>query len=397
MSRALQVSVFALFCATLFSCLSPGAQRDTGPVRIGIFADLSSTGARDGNDALKGAQLRVNEANAAGGIGGRTIQLVTRDIKQNPTEAVKAFTSLAQDEGVCAVIGAAVMNAGLAVSPVADLAKVPFVSLSIDERVTTPEWKTETPDVPGPVRQFSFLVQPSASQIALGIASYALDHFLVKRYATLYDSSNQLFSIQARAFEKAVKAAGRLLVSSQEMQQGNEAVPLAAIRAAGAEAIFVCGAADANADAARQAKAMGIAALLLGAQTWSAPLLDLAGDTANSAWLAAAFSPDDPALARLAPGFSAAYGEKPRVAALPGWESVELIIAAVQKAGSADPLKVRDALEQTSRFKGLVATWDMDRKTHRPVGLPVTIMRIASGAYVTAEQRYVPKGVKPAG
>jgi branched-chain amino acid transport system substrate-binding protein len=370
--------------------------RETGPIRIGIFADLSSTGARDGNDALKGAQLRVNEANAAGGIGGRQVQLVTRDVKQNPTEAVKAFSSLAQEEKVCAVIGTAITNAGLAVSPVADLMKTPFVSLSVDERVTTPEWKTESPDVVGLVRQYSFLIQPSASQVATAIAAYAIDHFLVKRFATLYDSSNQISSIQARSFERTVKSVGRLVVASEEMQQGTEAVPLALIRTAGAEAVFICGSVEANAEAAKEVKAMGITAILLGAQSWYAPLVDQAGDASNGAWFSMPVSPDDPGLAKLATSFSAAYGEKPRVAVIPGWDAVGVVLAAVQRAGSSDPMKVRDALEQTSRFKGLAATWDMDRKTHRPASLPVAIMRIASGAYLTAEQHFTPKAVKAA-
>ena len=79
----------------------------------------------------------------------------------------------------------------------------------------------------------------------------------------------------------------------------------------------------------------------------------------------------------------------PRPAVVPGWDAAGLIIAAVRKAGTSSPQKVRDALEQTTAFQALQGTLDMDRKTHRPALLPVAIMRIMGGAYVTVEPRYV--------
>ena len=55
------------------SCSTTASAGETGPITVGLFADLSSTGAADGNDALKGAQLLIKELNAAGGINGRQI------------------------------------------------------------------------------------------------------------------------------------------------------------------------------------------------------------------------------------------------------------------------------------------------------------------------------------
>jgi branched-chain amino acid transport system substrate-binding protein len=340
---------------------------------------------------LKGAQLRINEANAAGGIGGRQVQLISLDMKQSPTEAVKAFTKLAQEDGVCAVIGSAVFNAGLAVSPVADLAKVPLVSLSIDDRVTNPEMKADVPDTPGPVRQYAFLIQPSASQIAGFVAAYALEHFLLNRYATLYDPASAVSVLQARTFESVIRKGGKVISASVELPEGDYSGPLSKIRRVGADAIFVCCSVDKNVAVAQQAMAMAYQPVFLGNQAWYAPLLDQAGAASNSAWFGMGVAPDDLGLAEIGPKFQAQFGENPGLAVVPGWDAAGLIIAAVRKAGSSNPQKVRTALEQTLGFKCLTAQIDMGKKTHKPLMLPIAIMRIISGAYLTAEPRYIPK------
>jgi branched-chain amino acid transport system substrate-binding protein len=363
-----------------------------------MYADLSSNGAREGNDALKGAELRIDQTNAGGGIGGRQIELIVRDMKQSAAEAVKAFTQLAQEEGVCAVIGAVVPNSGLAVSPVADLTKVPLVSLSIDDRVTNPGLKPENLEFAGSVRRFAFLLQPSAAQAAASLAGYTVEHFMLKRYATFYDPANPVSVIQAHAFESVVRKSGRIVAASVAMPEGDLAASLRTLREAGIDAVYVCASTEKNAAAANGIHEALPQAVLLGNQAWYAPLATQAGDAksafgdaANNAWFWLSVAPDDPGLADIAPAFLSRFGEKPRLSVVPGWDAVGLIIAAVQKAGTSNPQNVRDALEQMTSFRALQGIFDMDRKTHKPATLPVAIMRIVGGAYVTADPRYVYK------
>jgi branched-chain amino acid transport system substrate-binding protein len=396
MSRVVFILAILAVLAALQSCVSPAGTRETKPVIIGICADLSSTGARDGNDALKGVKLRIKEANAAGGINGRQIVLESIDMKQSPTEAVKSFSSLAQEDDACAVIGSTVANAGLAVSPVADLVKVPLVSLSIDDRVTTPEMKPETPDAAGLLRQYAFLVQPSACQIAAGLAAYAAEHFPLRRYATLFDPSNAVSTMQARSFEYAVKKAGKVIVIAQELPPtvADYSQALAAVKKADVEALFVCGTAEENFDVAQEMKRMAFRPALLGNQAWFSPMLDQAGDAADSAWFCMGVAPDDPALADLRAKFQAEYEDALRPAAVPAWDAAGLIIAALRKAGTDGPQRVRDALEQTAGYKAAVAQIDMDKKTHRLGGVTVAVMHIVSGRYQTVDPRYAPKPIK---
>ncbi len=295
---------------------------------------------------------------------------------------------------MCAVIGSTVANAGLSVSPVADLTKVPLVSLSVDDRVTSPDLKPEAPDQAGPVRPYAFLVQPSAIQIASLLAAYAAGHFLIHRYATLSDPANKVSVMQARAFENGVKRAGKVVAASLSTADGDFAALLPKIKDADVEALFVCGSMDANLTIAQDAVKVGYQSLILGNQAWAAPLLERAGNALNNIWYCAGVSPDDAALADMGPRFTAQFGGSPRPAVVPGWDAVGLVAAAVRRAGSSNPQRVRDALEQTVGFKGLTGQIDMDKKTHKPQSVSVAIMRIASGAYTSVETRYVSRNGK---
>jgi branched-chain amino acid transport system substrate-binding protein len=393
MSRAWLPLLLLVPFLAIASCISPGRGGDNQPIVIGIYSDLSSTGAREGNDALKGAQLRVQEANEARGVNGRVVELKYLDMKHNPTEAVKSYTALAQEMGACAVIGSGVPNAGVAVSPVADMVKVPLLSLSFDDRVTTPELKPGALDSVGPARRYVFLVQPSGSQMASAMAAYAAERFSLRRYATLSDPTSVVSLIQARSFESALKKAGKVIATAAEIPQGEAdyGSAIARLKDAEVEAVFICGTAEQNAALARKAWEMSYRPTLIGNQAWYFPLLDEVGNSVEGAYFAMGVAPDDRALVQLSTRFQAAFGEPPRPGVLPGYEAVGLVLAAVRKAGTVDPQKIRDALEQTTGFKGLLSTFEMDRKSHRPVDPPVAIMRIMGGRYVTFEPRFIAK------
>ena len=62
--------------ALIFTGCKP---KETGPIKVGMYADLSAGTAQWGTDAEKGARLRIKEVNADGGIMGRQVELQIRD------------------------------------------------------------------------------------------------------------------------------------------------------------------------------------------------------------------------------------------------------------------------------------------------------------------------------
>jgi branched-chain amino acid transport system substrate-binding protein len=232
-------------------------------------------------------------------------------------------------------------------------------------------------------------------------ARYAAEHFILKRYATLYDPANPVSTMQARAFEDAIKTTDRIVTASVTLPEGDIAAPLRALQESGAEAVYICASTEKDVAAAKAVREAFPRVVLLGNQAWYAPRPSAAGGTetvfvgaGNSAWFWMAISPDDPGLVDITPLFLSRFGEKPRPAVISGWDAAGLVIAAVRKAGDSNPQKVRDALEQLTAYPALQGPLDMDRKTHRPVVLPVAIMRIMKDTYVTVEPRYVYKPAK---
>lgn len=114
-----------------------------------MYVDISAATAQWETDSVKGAKLRVKQLNRAGGLLGRKVELVIYDCKLRPTEALKAYTRLVNEDRVAAVYGFLISNTGLALSPVAEQMKVPVVARCMDERVTTPYFKPENPERTG--------------------------------------------------------------------------------------------------------------------------------------------------------------------------------------------------------------------------------------------------------
>jgi branched-chain amino acid transport system substrate-binding protein len=173
-----------LLVAMVLMSAMPSAAQET--IKIGMYADLSAGSAQWGNDALKGAKLMVKEVNAAGGVLGKKIDLIAYDCKMSPTEGIKVYSRLANEDKVSAVYGSLISNIGLAVSPVAEQVKVPVVARALDERVTTPDFKMEDPENPGRVNQYSFLLQPSSYQQSYLIGGYAIDELKLNTFAMLF-------------------------------------------------------------------------------------------------------------------------------------------------------------------------------------------------------------------
>jgi branched-chain amino acid transport system substrate-binding protein len=92
---------------------SPGASTggggEKGTLKLGVTLPLSGGAAADGQPTLKGAQLAVDQANEAGGIGGYTIQLVPLDHavngKYNEQQAAQDMQTFVGDAAVFGVVG----------------------------------------------------------------------------------------------------------------------------------------------------------------------------------------------------------------------------------------------------------------------------------------------------
>lgn len=113
-------------------------------LKIGLNLELTGNVSAYGSAEEKGAKLAVDEINKAGGVDGKTIEVITKDNKSDNSEAATVTTNLATESKVNIVVGPATSGATAAASPNASKAAVPLITPSgtTDNLTLTSDGKT---------------------------------------------------------------------------------------------------------------------------------------------------------------------------------------------------------------------------------------------------------------
>ena len=119
--RAAALAVLALMSASALAAEEP--------IKVGLVAALSGQSAKSGEALTRGLTVAINEINAAGGIKGRPLQLVRRDDESNPGKGMLAARELIQREKVAALFGGLDTPVSLAIVPLANQLKTPFIGI----------------------------------------------------------------------------------------------------------------------------------------------------------------------------------------------------------------------------------------------------------------------------
>lgn len=113
------------------------------PIKVGVVGSLTGTAAPAFPAIQQGYQLEIDAFNAAGGVDGRPIQLVTVDDKSDPATAVSVATKLITQDKVVALLGPLSTPCALAVAPLAEKYQVPELrwdTLTVDSPVLNAKW-----------------------------------------------------------------------------------------------------------------------------------------------------------------------------------------------------------------------------------------------------------------
>jgi branched-chain amino acid transport system substrate-binding protein len=109
-------------------------------IKVGVPLPLSGSAGQFGGPILQGAQMYVDDINAKGGVLGKKIELISRDSKAKPDEAVRVSRELIVRGKVDFLVGTFTSGEGPAVSEIAKEAKVVFLALGPKtDRLTAPD------------------------------------------------------------------------------------------------------------------------------------------------------------------------------------------------------------------------------------------------------------------
>jgi branched-chain amino acid transport system substrate-binding protein len=115
---------------------TPVPAASTEDILIGNVQDLSGPNKAFGLGMTNAATTMVEKVNAAGGVNGRKIKLISYDTKGDVNESINAYRRLVEQDKVVSVLGPPIANIGIALAPVTEEMKVPMVGLFMDDRST---------------------------------------------------------------------------------------------------------------------------------------------------------------------------------------------------------------------------------------------------------------------
>lgn len=373
-------------CAALALVLTAFSGAATAKeILIGNMQDISGPTSVWGNAVTRGAEIAVEKINAAGGIEGVMLRLVTMDTKANVQEAIKGYNSLVSS-GVIAVVGPPVSNIGLAVAPLANKAGVPVVGSFIDPRVTVGE--------DGKPQPAMFLMQPSSVQYSEIMASYTIDKLGLKKIGILYDQSNAFAVSLIKPYVAYIKEAGGEIVSEQVYTKNDKdyKTQLAKIKEAGADCLYFPNYIQEAVLVTNQSKQVGLGLPIIGGLDFAPPFASLVNDpeAADNIYLANNFSEKEPQLKEVWDIYRSKYGEDPVNKVFLGHDQVLIINEAIKLGGGATAAQVLAGLPQVKDLQGTTGVLTLSPETHQPVGLSMVMFKIEKGEYLDLG-RYVPE------
>ena len=360
----------AVLGATLLSSVFAGCgSKESGDtIKVGANFELTGNVANYGNATIEGLQLAIDEANEAGGINGKKIELVSVDDKSEAAESINAATKLISDDDVKVIVGPATTGLVLAETQTATDAKVPIIAPC----ATSPEATVEN----GKVKPYVFrscFIDPQQGEV---MATFAAKELKAKTAVIYVDNSSDYSKNLGKVFKEKFEAAGGKVVMEEAFLQKDQdfKATLTKLKTANADVMFVPAYYEEVGKIVKQAREMGINSAILGTDGWDdTKVVDIAGaDALNNTFFSTHYSEKDAEVQGFIEAYKKKYNRAPNVFAALGYDAGKMLVDALKRAGSGDTEKIREALEATKDLKVGTGTISMD-KNHNPIKTAVIL------------------------
>jgi branched-chain amino acid transport system substrate-binding protein len=341
-------------------------------IKIGVFGPFSGDAAATGAAEREAVDLAIKEKNAAGGIRGKQIEAVYADDAGKPEEAVNVAKRLTARDNVAILIGSISSPASLAASQVAQQSQTPQIVVSgTAQKITTMgnKWVFRSP-VPD-------------TKLAGDLAGFINEKFPnVKKVAFLYVNDD----FGRGGFEKFKEGAAKYgiqIVAEERYARGDLdfTAQLGRIKASPAQALVEWSRYAEGALVAKQFVQMNMKMPRFGCDGVALPkYVELGGDAVNGVFYmthySSATASNIPAAQKLIAKIQKAYGKVADAYHSEAYDAITMALIAIEKAGSEDRGKIRDALSQVS-FESTRGPFKFDDKGDPT--LVTHVVRIVNG------------------
>ncbi len=372
---------------TAASGTTSGAAAPSGdPVVIGAIVSATGPGSALGEQERNVLEMMEEQVNARGGILGRPVKIVIEDDKSDPKEAVTAANRLIQQEKAVALIAATISSSTLAVKEIAAQKGLPQMAMAAANDITDKapaEWIWRTPH--------------KDALAAARALTYVAEDLQVKKVAVLHDE-NAFGSSGSAEIQKSAPGLGLEIVAVESYKTNDTdlTAQLTKIKGSSPEVIIVWGTNPGPALAAKNMKQLGMDIPYVGSHgIANKTFIELAADAAEGVVFPAGrllvpSSITDPKQKEVTQAFidtyQAKYGSPPNTFAGYAFEAVELLAAAIEKAGSTEPTAIQSALNSIQGFVMPDGTYNYSATDHDGlVAADMIMVKIQGGTWVLAE------------
>lgn len=360
MKRVLSLCAALLVLVTLFGCggKTAGSGGAANVIKFGVFEPLTGANAAGGAEELDGVRL-AQSLYPTVTVDGKeyTIELVIADNKSDKVEAANAGQRLVDSDKVTVVLGSWGSSLSMAAGPIFEAAKIPAIGLSCTNPLVT---------LGNPYYFRVCFLDPFQGTV---MANYAFKSVGAKTAVIIREVTNDYSVGLAKFFADSFRTLSGnqdSILAELNYQTGDQdfSAQLTRIKGLKPDVIFAPGNYTESALIIKQARELGITAPFLGGDTWEiAEFIDVGRQAVEGAVMSAFFDNDAP-LTPLSAVFVAEYqkkyGKLPSGTAVLGFDGYLLAIDAIKRAGSIDPVKIRDAIAATKDFAGAAGLVTLD-------------------------------------
>ncbi len=324
-------------------------------VKIGWIGPLSGNSAVLGIDSLPAAQIAVDEVNAAGGIDGRKVVLLSEDDKHESTLSLTAYRKL-MSQGAVAIL-MSTYGGFMAAAQSGNRSTVLVNPLDCNEEIAKQGENV-------------FCVATLTESISRVIA----DHILAQKNtptAIIYDDHHPFMTIVMNGIKARIPESDLIVTGIDQSTFSDYRSILLRFKAKGVKSIIFLGH-DPMGQGMREARQFGLTSVFYTVGTITSPgFQKLAGAAANGTYVAYWEAPTSAELEKFVANFRTRVGREPilQLASVPSYDAVRIILTAIRSASSNTKSKdvsknasesLQDSLLKIKNYAGLSGTISID-------------------------------------
>ena len=337
----------AVSAAFVAASVSPAFSADK--IKMGFVFSMTGGAAAYGASQKEGAQLAVDQINAAAGSG-LQIAPIFEDDASVPQQGTNVYNKLISGDKVAIVIGPTLSNTAKTTNPIAQKVGVPVLGVS-----NTAGGITEIGD-------FIFRDSLTEAVVIPNTIKVAKEKLGLKKVVLFYGNDDAFTKSGYEVFKKVLQDEGIQILSEQTFAKGDRdfSPQLTQIKAQNPDAILCSALVEEASGIANQARQLGIpkTVRIIGGNGFNSPaLIKNAGEAAEGVIVGAAWniSSTNPLNVKFVADYTQKFNHPPDQFAAQAFAGVHIAYRAAQAAGTADNRKaIRDALVKLQGLETLL-------------------------------------------